>query len=180
MPAPGPQNKFIVFQPVARSGKCFPNEGTCTINSSVPAAGSGPALGKAEPTVLCRAGEDPSACRAPQASRSRLSELPTQLGPLSGPLRRPAELLQHPTGCTAMGGCGVRPWGHVPNPGSISASAHRRLFAPSFLLWPGQRAEAGDALAGVKVLVMASKPALVPQSRGRAWVRLTELFSSFR
>lgn len=79
-----------------------------------------------------------------------------------------------------MGGCGVRPWGHVPNPGSISASAHRRLFAPSFLLWPGQRAGAGDALAGVKVLVMASKPALVPQSRGRVWVRLTELFSSFR
>lgn len=49
MPAPGPQNKFIVFQPVARSGKCFPNEGTCTINSSVPAAGSGPALGRQSP-----------------------------------------------------------------------------------------------------------------------------------
>lgn len=79
-----------------------------------------------------------------------------------------------------MGGCGVQPWGHVPYPGSISASTRRRLFVPSFLLWPEQRARARDALAGVKILVMASKPSLVPHGHGRAWVRLTKLFSSFR
>lgn len=125
MTSPGLQNKFIVFQPVARSGKCFPNEGTLTINSSTPRRGVRP-CGAARPSPSCAL---PAAERHGPAAGSRrrgagegpfhlpsargLSHpaphfrTPTTTGfslrAASPPRPGPTALLRRPTACTAPG-----------------------------------------------------------------------------
>lgn len=125
MTSPGLQNKFIVFQPVARSGKCFPNEGTLTINSSAPRRGVRP-CGAARPSPSCAL---PAAERHGPAAGSRrrgagegpfhlpsargLSHpaphfrIPTTTGfslrAASPPRPGPTALLRRPTACTAPG-----------------------------------------------------------------------------
>lgn len=158
MTSPGLQNKFIVFQPVARSGKCFPNEGTLTINSSAPRCGvrpcgaarpspscalpaaerHGPAPGsRRPPSPPCGAGEGPF--HLPEASRTQCPTFisPPPLGSLSGLLHRLALAPQRFCGAPQP----ARPRGHVPALRSISASARKHLFASSFLLRPGNELE---------------------------------------